>query len=75
MIGSNPPEGWRYSRTRLGEFAVVDDHLGERFARVRISNNRVSSTDAPVEVILAAIRKYKSLPAEEQGCIENTEEE
>lgn len=53
----------------------MDDHLDEHFARVRISNNRVSSTDAPVEVILAAIRKYESLLAEDQGCIEIAEEE
>ena len=69
------PEGWRYTRTRLGEFAAVDDHLDEHFARVIIANNRVSSTDAPIEVILATIRKYQSLDAEDQGCIENTEEE
>jgi len=60
--------GWSFARTKLGEFAAKED--GDHFARVRISNGRLSATDIPLEVLQAAIEKYNSLPAEEQGVME-----
>lgn len=66
--GDSMMAGFEFGRTKLGAFAVKE--TGAHFASVQIHDGRIDATNAPLEVLQAAIEKYNSLSAEEQGLIE-----
>jgi len=71
---SSLPKGYSFCRTALGQFAVrgPDDH---DFAVVIIDQDGdIFCQHVPSEVVEAAIKYWKTLSADQRGCVREEEE-